>query len=143
MMTFNALHKDLDCDCLADSGIVENTSDTFVRWVKAAPPVLDDFDSMHELGAQPKKNDCDNLCRLRGVSINIANQESEPVIKAQWAEYTRFRPRLPRTFCKFKLKSGAGKVWKTPTKTFPYHYELLKSDQFCMEMINLIEVSPI
>lgn len=140
-MTFNALHKDLACDCLADSGIAENTSDTFVRWVKADPPTLRDFNSQHEEEAHPKADDCDYLCKHRGVSIHKADQVSEPVIKAQWAEYTRFRPRLPRTFCKFKLKSGAGKVWKTPTKTFPYHHTLLKSDQFSMEMVSLIEVS--
>ncbi len=142
-MTFDALHKDLNCDCLADSSIVENTSDSFVRWVEADPPALEDFNSYYENEMPPKADDCDYLCKHRGVSIHKADGKNEASIKQQWAEYTKFKPRLPRLYCKFSLKSGAGKMWKTPTRSFPYHYTLLKSDQFCMELVNLIEVSPI
>lgn len=141
MMTFEDLHRDLDCDCFEPDGIAENTADTFARRVRHNPPRVADFNSFFQEG-KPCRNpdDCEYLCKYRGVSINKVETAREAKLKSTWAEIIRFRPKTPRLYCKFRLKEGAGKVWPTPTRNDSDHHTLLKSDQFKMKLVEIIEV---
>lgn len=144
MMTFNDLHKDLSCDCLADNSIAENTFDTFARRVRDAPPSLNDFASNYEKGHPTRQDDCEYLCKHRGVSINkVKDEYSEISLRSNWFAAVQFKPRSPRMYCKFSLKKDTGKVWNKTSKSDPSHCTLLKSDQFTIEMIDIIEVSPL
>jgi hypothetical protein len=139
MMTFNALHKDLPCDCLSANGIAENTTDTFARRVRDVPPSLNDFKSFYERKHPAQQSDCDYLCKHRGVSIIKLNGDDETALKSKWAELVAVKPRSPRVYCKFRLKTHAGVVWPTPSRDDANHCTLLKSDQFSPELIDCIE----
>ncbi len=76
MVTFDDLHKDLNCDCLISNGIAENTSDVFARRVRDTPPTLNDFTSNYERGHPQQAADCEYLCKHRGVSMNKIDGDS-------------------------------------------------------------------
>lgn len=138
-MTFDALHEDLACDCVTSDGITENTTDIFARRVRDVPPSLNDFKSSYERKHQAEKDDCDYLCKHRGISIIKLNGSNETALKSKWAEFVAVKPRTPKIYCKFRLKTDAGVVWPTPSRDDANHCTLLKSDQFSPELIECVE----
>ncbi len=142
-MTFDQLHEGIEnvCNCLENNGEVsENTSDTFARRVKNKPPELSDFASYYQEKQPCRKTDCKTVCQHRTVSANKIDEHNEEVLKLKWLEFLRFKPKASKIFCKFKLKENAGLVWHTPNGKQPCHYSILKSDEFTMEHLELIDV---
>jgi hypothetical protein len=143
-MTFDKLHRDIKCDCLENSEIAENTVDMFARRVRYDPPRIKDFTSfLDRKHPVARPDDCHYLCMHRGVSITKVDASSEAELKKRWAEYVKFKPGTPRMYCKFRLKTGAGKVWPTPSREDTYHNTLLRSDQFHLKQIEVVEVVPL
>lgn len=146
-MTFEKLNAGLEdgCNCLNQEDISENTKDIFVRAIPEEELSIDDWNSYYDIGKIPNRNlNCVATCKWRGVSINkLFNNEKD--IKSKWLSIPRFfSPKgIKHAFiCKFKLKEGAGKVWDTSNKLAHAHHDLLKSDDFCLDSVEVIKIIP-
>ncbi len=146
-MTFDKLHEGIaeGCNCLDHEGISENSEDCFVRVIYEEDLSANDWKSYHEFGKLPKnKPNCKGTCKWRGVSINklIDNREA---IKNKWLSLVNFfAPKgIKKSFiCIFRLRKDAGKVWDTSSQQAHAHHDLLKSDSFCLESIEVLEIIP-
>lgn len=143
-MTFDKLHEGLSDNCKCTEQ--ENTDDKFsghlVRRVRDLKPLDTDFMSKHEEKKPYSGNCCKDECSYRGVSVFSVNGENEETVKRELKDNLKNKPRLPRVYCKFKLKDGAGMIWPTPKDQgiYIYHCDLLKSDKFSLEHIEITEV---
>lgn len=147
MMTFDHLHEGIEngCKCTNFAGVAENISDFFVRAVREEVLSIDDWKSYQELGKLPRyKQNCANSCKWRGVSIyKLTDNVSE--IREKWLSIVGFfSPQgIKRDYvCVFRLKNGAGKVWDTSNNKPEAHHDLLKSDAFTLEKVEVQEIVP-
>jgi len=136
-MTFERLHHETG-ECKCTEGMRENTTDFFARRIHGLPPTEDDFKSKHEEKKPYRGKTCGDLCHYRGVSVSSLSKIAEEHLKQEWADYVAFKPKLPRNYCKFKIKASAGVIWPSDDPEEP-HCELLKSDNFKFELLEIIE----
>lgn len=144
-MTFRKLHEGIDngCRCDTQDGAAENVTGHFVRRLKAPSPTEEDFLSKHEQKKPFRGNGCNDSCSHRGVSVYSVDDKNEEILKRELADYSRNRPKLPRVYCRFKLKANAGLIWPTGhgNGIDVYHCDLLKCDTFDVsQKIEVVEI---
>jgi hypothetical protein len=143
-MLFEKVHEGTHCKCLNDDAVTENLTDTFARRVKHTPPIVDDFLSYHEEGQKSKRADrdnCDVICKLRGVTTYKIDATNEASLKARWVDTVRIKPRASSLYCKFRFATGAGKVKHTPSHNDELHHTFFKSDDFVITHLIILEIS--
>jgi hypothetical protein len=126
-------YKGTDCECMNDDLVIENLIHTFARRVKHNPAINEDFLSYHEEGQKPKRKDrdnCDFVCKYRGVTTYKVDDTNEASLKAKWANTVRLKPAASRLYCKFRFAAGAGKAKHTPSHDEECHHTFFKSDDF-------------
>lgn len=143
-MTFLKLHDGLadSCSCKDQDGAEENIAGEFVRRLKDFPPVDGDFESKYEQKKPRQGDTCKDECSYRGVSIFSVDEKNEEILKRELADNVRNKPKLPRIYCKFRLKPNAGLIWPTPRNLgiYVFHCDLLKCDEFCLDKLEIIEI---
>ena len=141
-MTFNNILAQTHCNCLEDS--FENYSDTFARRSDKSPsPKARDFKSYYEGGKIVEDlNNCQEVCGHRGVSLEIWNADTRDKILEKFLESAQISPQFRKVLNIIRLKSNAGIVKYTPEQGLEYnefHYDFYKSDDFQIDMIELVE----
>ena len=145
-MTFENITRGTDCKCLKNCS--ENTVDVFARRTGDSKELKNkDFRTRFEGGKEVSDlKDCDEVCGNRGLSIDLWNDSSKDVILDRYMVTNALSPRLKNHLSIIKLKPNTGMVKRTPIKDQlggEYHHDLYKSDNFAIEMIELIENIPL
>jgi hypothetical protein len=136
-MTFEKLHADIKegCDCV-QYGSDPDGSLTYYRRGDSMPATEDDFLSLYEKGKLVSGTTCKEHCHHRGVSmyqitIDLAKR------KEQLKAVKQFTPKKQPIAYFVRIRTGAGLVWSEIGKD---HCELLKSDGFCLDLIEFVDV---
>ena len=141
-MKFDRLHSDIEFNCTDQ--VAENTGDIFTRKLRGNSVKDRDFESYWEQGKRPSDEqlcDRDIVCKYKGVSIH--KHESEHKIIKHYEYMHKFAPKHleGRYYCIFKLREGAGKVWRTGGGGIkPKHYTFFKSDNFEIDMLGAVKI---
>lgn len=140
-MNFTKLQIGISCDCLKDAHTDIETP--YLRRIFNNVPNIDDFISWHDMGKKSKE-DCEDICGFRGVSIFNCSQETldNVVLKQKKAVTNRKKispmSNIPEFGYIFTLKQTAGKIKQSgKDKT---HYDLYKCDEFTLECLTEIQV---
>ena len=144
-MPFQKITEHTICDCL--SGAVEDVTNLYVRSVRKAPDLKDaDFRTHFERGKTPtNENDCDELCGFHGVSIEIWNDISSPVLLKKYNYSASISPKFKKNLSIIRFKENNGLVKHTPDQMEynEYHYDFYKDDAFTVSDLELIEMIPL
>ena len=144
-MKFNQLHEGISCNCLSED-VSEDTTSVFMRTLKRGHSELKAFDvlSHHQrrIPMHSKNPSCKEVCRHRGLSIDKLQSGNESKIIANYVRAFNIKPKISRSFCKFRLKEGAGLVEHTPSHN-DFHHTLYKSDGLTLDHIEVLNVAPI
>jgi len=140
-MKFENITKDNNCDCLKKT--FEDSKNIFTRKLRTNVVKKIDFESHWEKGLKPKKDTCKEICLLKGLSINMLNEESESNILKKYNQTFNINPRRKKYFCKFKFYKNSGKMKNTSKSGDKYHYTFYKSDDFNIDQVEIIEIKEI
>lgn len=145
-MKFSNLHTGLDCCCIKVLDANINTDDVFSHRLNSDKITYSDFQSFLEQGKEERGDDR-KRCMLRGVSIDLYNDESKEFLKERYKSQTSitvgFKPKAVKYYCVFKLNASLGKVASTSNSKNKYHHTLLKSDDFNRDHIIVIDIEKI
>ena len=146
-MNFDELNKSLpeNCDCLEKS--IEDLTHTYARHFNKptvrSQDMLTKWEKYTNTNAFPKNldlNDCVELCGLKGLSVDIWNEESkEAVIQRYLKTFKIISPKNKNAILIFKLKLSAGKFRHTPREHDKFHYDFYKADGFTIDLVEVIE----
>lgn len=146
-MNFTILSSDNSCNCHRSAS--EDLVSSFVRKVEYNKELkARDFKTHHERGKLPGSQDCKEVCGIRGLSIEIWNDNSREHLIEKYLRSYGISPKLkPKSqIVVFQFLEGCGKVKHTPDQKSErniYHYDLYKSDEFTLEKICLLETIPL
>ncbi|MDQ1855770.1 hypothetical protein [Chryseobacterium sp. WLY505] len=144
-MNFNKIDNNTECNCLHDSYVDLNSH--FARRVRKAPDMKDaDFKSHFERGRITESSQCEDICGLHGVSIEIWNDVSSDVLMKKYQATANYSPKHKNNLSIFVIKSSAGRIKHTPRQIDeynPFHYDLYKEDCFTVDCLELIEMIPL
>ena len=144
-MPFNKITENTICDCF--HGAVEDVTNLFVRSVRKAPDLKDaDFRTHFEREKKPNNdNDCDEVCGFHGVSIEIWNDTSSPVLLKKYNYSASISPKFKKNLSIIKFKTNNGLVKHTPNQIFynEYHYDFYKEDSFAVSDLELVDMIPL
>lgn len=136
-MKFGKINDDTECDCLANA--VQDIENVYARKINK-PNVLDaDLRSHWEKGTR-SDDGCLRVCGLKGLSINIWNEESQDSTIAKFLTTFKITPKSKNSIFLFKFKENAGVVIYTPAKDDKFHYDFYKCDDFIISMIEGLEI---
>lgn len=136
-MTFEKIHSDTDCDCTSKA-VIDTTSE-FVRKLRKENVEDKDFLTHWEREIRPEKEDCETICSYKGLSINQITPEYENQILEKYKTTFTINPKKGAHYLKFKLMEDSGKVNYSPEEDDKSHFNLLKSDNFSLDKIVIIE----
>ena len=138
-MKFSKLHSDIPFECINDS-MGENTVDIFARKLCDNFLMMKDFESKWEQdkrsATEPKE-----VCLSKGVSVH--KFQSDEVLVRHYADLHKIAPRYvkERCYCKFRFRGLAGMLWFTGLRNKrPLHFTFFKSDDFNLEMLDILEI---
>lgn len=141
-MKFNKLHENTDCNCIENAVI--NDSTLFARKINKPLPLEKDFLSKWEKaelnGHLPDFPNCKDLCGFKGISINAWTNESQQQIIDKYLTTFKISPKHKDSIFIFKLKKEAGLVEFTPNRNDRFHFDLFKTDDFELELLDTIDV---
>lgn len=144
-MNFTTISEGNNCNCHNKAS--ENCVDVFARKVGDTKDFKSrDFRTDFERGKPLEDTACSELCGHRGLSINLWNDESKRYVIAKFALTLSISPMIKKPKSQigiFKMSVDTGKVKHTPNQkngVDKYHYDLYKSDEFCVEKLTLIEM---
>jgi len=141
-MPFNKITENTTCDCFLDAK--EDIDNLFVRSVRKAPNLKDaDFKNHFERNKTPNnENDCDEVCGFHGVSIEIWNDTSSPVLLKKFNYSASISPKFKKNLSIIKFKANNGLIKHTPNQIVynEYHYDFYKEDSFAVCDLELIEM---
>lgn len=148
-ITFNRL-IDIGCTCLLlkIEGYDENTESSFCKKIDGDKLRIQDFRSMWEkerrfiYGQPVGENDCEGILSLKGVSINLYNEENREAILEKYRTTFRLN-RRKSMYAIFRFQEDAGKVRHSPQDGDPSHHEFYKCDGFTIEHVQEIETGNI
>ena len=144
-MNFTKISINTNCNCLREAN--ENTDDTFVRKVRRSGNLNDsDFRTHFERGKIPGNlDDCEEICGLNGVSIEIWNGDSSKPLMDRYLITAAISPQVKKNLCVIKFRENCGLVKHTPNQAEynEYHYDFFKDDDFLVEKLELIEMIPL
>lgn len=144
-MPFNKITDNTKCECFLDA--TQDTTNLFVRKVRKAPDLKDaDFRNHFERNKTPEnENNCDEVCGLHGVSIEIWNETSSPFLLKKYLYSATIAPQLKKNLSIIKFKANNGLVKYTPNQIDynEYHYDFYKEDSFTVSDLDLIEMIPL
>ncbi|MCU0359637.1 MAG: hypothetical protein MUF75_02790 [Bacteroidia bacterium] len=136
-MTFDKIHSNTNCDCLAKAVI--DTSSEFVRKLRKDTVEDKDFLTHWEREIRPATEDCETICSYKGVSINQMTPEYETQILEKYKTTFTINPKKGAHYMKFRLSKDSGKVNYTPEEDDKSHFNLYKADEFTLEKITVLE----
>ncbi|MBN8653716.1 MAG: hypothetical protein J0L67_19965 [Cytophagales bacterium] len=137
-MTFEKLHSDVKCNCTDKAE--SDTVNEYVRKLKKDTIQDSDFATHWERGIKPERDECEDICSYKGVSINQFKEEFEKLIVSKYINTFTINPKKGAHYLKFKLKEETGKVKFTPEDDDQSHYNLFKSDTFTLESLITIDI---
>jgi len=140
-MEFRKLHGDTACNCLTKAE--SNETDLFARKINKPFAREKDFDSKWEKGNVPfdlNPNDCRTVCGLKGISVNIWNENSQEHVIEKFVTTFRISPRHKDSILVFKFREQSGMVEFTPNRLDEFHYDFYKSDDFALDRIDKIQI---
>jgi hypothetical protein len=144
-ISFNSI-LDIDCVCLREKieECDENTQSAFCRKIDGNRLGIQDFRSMWEkqrrlINGQPVgPNDCEGIVSLKGVSMNLYNEENRETILEKYRITFRINRRKVM-YAVFRFQEAAGKVRYSPKDGDTSHHDLFKADTFTIEHVQEIE----
>lgn len=140
-MTFEDLHKDISCDCIADAS--QDFESTFGLKTNKDHLREVDFNSHWEKGKKPSSSDCREVCSYKGKSISlIVNDNANAVLQIFQSLFT-LSPGYKPYFTIIKFGEDTGLVKATPDTVNPYHFDFYKCDNFQFSNIEQISSVPI
>ncbi|HEY8783211.1 MAG TPA: hypothetical protein VIM16_16410 [Mucilaginibacter sp.] len=141
-MNFTKISHNTSCNCFIDA--VENTNNTFVRKVRRSENLKDsDFKTHIERDKTPQNlNDCEEVCGLNGVSIEIWNEISSKPLMDKYLLTAAISPQLKKNLCVIRFKVDCGLVKHSPNQMNfnEFHYDFFKDDNFVVEKLDLVEM---
>lgn len=141
-MNFTKITDNTTCNCFG--GAVENTTDTFVRKVRRSAELKDaDFKNHIERDkTASNQHDCDEVCGLHGISIEIWNEKSSAPLMEKYITTASFSPKAKKNLCVIKFLPNSGLVKHTPEqKEFnEFHYDFYKEDSFLVSNLELVDM---
>lgn len=144
-MDFKKISEKTACHCLLNA--VENTTDTFVRSVRRSNN-LSDADFRNHIERDKKvtnENDCEEVCGLHGVSVEIWNEESSKQLMEKYLFTATISRHIKKNLCVIRFTKNNGLVKFTPNQFEynEYHYDFYKEDSFTVSSLELIEMIPL
>lgn len=143
-MKFENIHKDIKFNCVKDD-MMENTVSIFSRMIQDEQIGEVDFQSHWEQRKYEFKKDQMKICKLKGISLNILEDDNEEEIRDFYKRTIDFKPKLKGKWnyhCKLKFERGAGVCWDTPNDN-SYHKTFFKSDDFGLDKVVTIAITSI
>ncbi len=141
-MPFNKITENTTCECFINT--TEDTTNLFVRSVRKAPDLKDaDFRNNFERNKSPNDdNNCNEVCGFHGVSIEIWNESSSPVLLEKYKYSASISPQFKKNLSIIKFRANNGLVKHTPNQIVynEYHYDFYKEDSFSVTDLELIEM---
>jgi hypothetical protein len=149
-MKFTGIENGADCFCL--DGAAEDTASAYLHYIDSPSAKSRDFASKWERYEKnkpeglPNKNNCEEVCGWKGVSVNKIDGYDEAEVYRVYTEpyrYASAKERSKRRILKFNIGTDIGIVKHTPNETHESHHDLFKCDAFDVANIVAIEVSEI
>lgn len=143
-MTFEKLHDGIEFNCMDQTGIVDDLSNHFVRFVHHHIVCVHEFRSPCEEGRKvftfPPSNKQE--CMRRTASIYRLNNNREHIRKHLEIISGFVRKfRFPYV-CIFRIDQPEARVWDTSNGRPEQHWSLMKSDVFGIEHLDIREIIP-
>ncbi|MDT3401500.1 hypothetical protein [Mucilaginibacter terrae] len=144
-MNFNKIANNTNCNCFLDAQ--ENLNDTFVRKVRKSDNLNDaDFRNHIERNkTATNENDCQEVCGLYGVSVEIWNDSSRQRLLDRYLTTLSISPKTKNNLCVIQFRNNNGLVKYTPDQVEynEFHYDFFKEDSFTVSELNLVEMIPL
>jgi hypothetical protein len=131
-MDFKNLLQDTDCDCLENA--VQDNRHFYARKINKPAPLDRDFKSHWERGKQSVDN-CEKICGLKGISMNLWNQTTEKAIIKKFLTTFSITPKHKDSIFVFKCLPESGLTKYTPNEEDDSHYDFYKSDEFSLDKL--------
>ncbi len=147
--TYGAL-LDIDCTCLQGKieECHENTESAFCRKIDGNTLRIQDFRSMWDRnrkiinGQRVGEIDCEGILSLKGVSVNLYNEENKDAILEKYRTTFRINRRGSK-YAVFRFQEGAGKLRHSPQNGDSSHHDFYKCDGFSIEHVQIVETGKI
>ncbi|MBK8566579.1 MAG: hypothetical protein IPN76_25435 [Saprospiraceae bacterium] len=141
-MKFEQLHTGTNCNCIKNAE--ENTIQVFARKIGSAILQTEDFFSHWEKGIFPNDlKDCQKVCLHKGLSMNLWNESSRHQVLEKYLNTFRFAPKYKNCILVFQAKENAGFIEPTPNGRDPFHFTFFKSDDFSINLLDVLEIFPL
>jgi hypothetical protein len=140
-MTFNNINEGCKCECL--SGAVNISEDfVFLRKLNKTMLMEKDFKSHWDREIKRDSIDCEEICDLKGISIDKTESNIEELILERYRTTFNFNPQKGAYCLKFRLNINAGLIKFAPIPEINAftHYNFYKDDNFTLELINNQEI---
>jgi hypothetical protein len=141
---------DIGCVCLLSQveKCPENIEDSFCRKIDGNTLKIKDFRSPWEKGKKVinghpvSDNDCESILSLKGISIDLYNEETKEEILGKYRTTFSFN-RRKAMYAIFRFQPSAGKVRYSPYDGDTSHHDFYKSDTFSIEQVVTIKTGNI
>ncbi len=141
-MNFEQLLTGTPCNCIKNAE--ENTSQVFARKIGSTALQPGDFLSHWEKGIFPADvKDCQKTCLHKGLSLNLWGETSRHQVFEKYLKTFRFAPKYKNCILVFRAKENAGVFEPTPTERDPHHFTFFKSDDFSIDLLDVLEILPL
>ncbi len=141
-MNFEQLHTGTNCNCIKNAE--ENTIQVFARKIGSAALQTNDFLSHWEKGIFPAElKACQKVCLHKGLSMNLWSEPSRKQVFEKYLNTFRFAPKYKNCILVFRAKENAGIFDATPTERDPFHFTFFKSDDFSINLLDVLEIFPL
>jgi len=137
-MEFNNFNSDTNCDCFKNT--FEDKTNYYAIKTMKDKLRIQDFYSYWEKGKRNEKDDCKEICSLKGVSISIMKQETKDEVIEIFKILFPLAPGYKPYLGIFKFNDSCGVVKHTPSKNNKHHFDLYKCDDFELKNIEMIEI---
>ena len=119
--TFKRMKKDFDGVSIftTPESAEENLETFFAR--KIYKPFVREYDFRIKEDRSGSIIDCEKLCGLKGISINICNEKSRDAAIRKYKTTGNFSPKNKDSICIFKFNKSAGLTQHTPSNTDKFH----------------------
>jgi len=140
-MTFENLHGDTNCDCIADAK--EDFESTFGLKTNKNHLREVDFNSNWEKGKKPETSECDETCSHKGKSISLVDERNIDAVLSIFQGLFPLSPSYKPYFTTVKFSNETGVVKATPNFMNQYHYDFYKCDNFIFSNVKQLNSVPI
>jgi len=142
-MTFENIHKDIECLCAESSDFIEDDERIFARVIRKPNIREQDFLSHFEKGKLPTQRNpkCAIICSFRGVSVDLWTASTKiKIIDKYIKDFQINTGKQKDSILIFKNSKDIGVCKSSPSDKNPYHHDFYKSDGFDFTKVDILEI---